>query len=127
MRGKAGRAKRSISDSKQVEFWGFGSWIGLHHTRSGGNRQVSAVSKGEKDHPAGVGRAQGKRFEEDLKEGVRGQTDTQNSLDNAQVQSHPEVPVALCPGSQLAAIQKCEEKPGVKMFWASLQQGKIFP
>lgn len=73
MREKAGRDNRSIPGSEQVEFWGFESWIGLYHTRSGGNRQGSAVSKGEKDHPAGVKRAQGKSFKEDLKEDIRGQ------------------------------------------------------
>lgn len=76
MREEAGRANRSILAPSRVspaEFWGFGSWTGLHHTRSGGNRWGSAVSKREKDHPAGVRRAQGKSFRLDLKEDRRGQ------------------------------------------------------
>lgn len=129
MREEAGRANRSIlapSPLSPAEFRGFGSWTGLHHTRSGGNRRGSAVSKREKDHPAGVRRAQRKSFKLDLKEDRRGQK-IQNLLNNAQAQRPPEIPshqndcMTLCPGSQVAAIQKCEEKPAVRMSWACPQ------
>lgn len=76
MREEAGRANRSIlapSPVSPAEFRGFGSWTGLHHTRSDGNRRGSAVSKREKDHPAGVRRTQRKSFKLDLKEDRRGQ------------------------------------------------------
>lgn len=35
--------------------------------------------------------------------------------------------MAQCPGSQVAAIQQFEEKPGVKMFWACPQLQHCLP